>query len=165
MRQGVLIVSVIILVAALAMLNNGIHKVAPTDQEANTPPPTQKAASTVTTPLPPLAPEEAIGDPARAKYRITVGWRYDTVNQADPSQLIQSVDVARQFAKRSSSMVAMEIVDLDVPPANRSPAARAVKTLGITINGKPAPRLRSNPGEGTTNPDYINHLLPYLTHL
>ena len=113
-------------------------------QKPAAPPPSKPGTKTT------IPPEGTIGNPATAKYKITVGWEYDAANQAKPEALNQALGAVVQFVNAQKGAAAAEIVDLDVPAAERSPAARAVTNLGVAVNGKPVPGLTANPGEGGT---------------
>ena len=157
MRQIGLIVTVAALVAALAFLNIGIHKNARGEHDDQAQPPAQKQGPA---PRQALQPEETIGNMASAKYKITAGWVYDSLNQKDPTRLQDALSALRMFAQLNPRTVAAEIVNLDVPVPARSHAAKAVREVGIRLNGKPIQYLTHNPGEGTTLPSYIQHMLP-----
>ena len=170
MRQLGLIVGVLVLIGALVMLNNGIGKNAPPDPGDDAPPQTQ---SQTQKPSPSAAPpaskatvpasEEAEGNPATAKYQITVGWAYDAANQAHPAALAQALDAVRQFAQNHPRAVSVEMADVDVPLEQRSPAARTVAGQGVYVNGKPLPGLTDNPGEGQATPAHISEALEKAT--
>ena len=159
MRRVGLIAGVLVLVGALAFLNNGIRKNAPSEHDedqASAQPQHPQSAQAPATPPP---PEEIIGSPSAAKYKVTVGWVYDAATQANPAALAQTLDVARKFAMAHKNKVSLVTADLDVPPEERSPAARAVTQQGFTLNGKPLAGQTDNPGEGTIMPEEITYIL------
>ena len=155
MRQFSLIAGVLVLVVALVLLNKGIGRNAqPDDDDANqqthsqpqkpaAPPLSAQSAKTS------IPPEGTIGNPATAKYKITVGWEYDAANQAKPEALTEALAAVAKFVNAQQGTAAAEIADMDVPAAQRSPAAQAVTNLGIAVNGKPVPGLATNMGEGS----------------
>ena len=160
MRQVGLIAGVLLLIAALALLNNGIGKNAQPDDDDDS----GKQAQAKKAPPPPapasgaqdaIPPEQTVGNSTTAKYHVTVGWVYDAHNQAAPAALSHALDAVRQIALAHTNTVAAEIVNLDVPAEARSPAARAVGTLGVTVNGSPLNGMTDNPGEGKTTDSAI----------
>lgn len=163
-----LIVGLLVLIGALFVLNNGIHKNAQTDADeqqaaAAQEQQRQKAPAPVVKPKAAIAPpEEKIGNPAKAKYRITVGWTYDAANVAHPVILTQALDVVRNLAKAHPKTVSAVIADVDVPAKNRSPAARAVTGVGLAVNGKLLGTGTMPPGEEEASPDHYQMMLrPY----
>ncbi len=151
MNRVFALIGVGIAIAALAFLSQGIKKNAPTDEDLqkqaqaeqtaaqNAAPPaartTQPPASTVLTST--LPAEIADGNPASAKHHIQVGWVYDEANQANPNTLTVPLQAVRDFVQRSSGAVSSEIVNLDVPAEDRTPAAQSVSQMGIAVDGKP----------------------------
>lgn len=147
MNRWFLILGVGILIAALAFLNQGIKKAAPTDadlQQAQqqSQPPAPAAPPRPAAPLKPsaspaaLPAEETVGDPATATHHIRVGWVYDEANQAKPETLTGPLQAIRDYASHSGGTVSAEIVNLDVPAADRSPAARVVTAPGVVVDNK-----------------------------
>ncbi|MBV9850122.1 MAG: hypothetical protein JO250_10655, partial [Armatimonadetes bacterium] len=129
--------------------------------QASAQPQHPQSAQTAPSPAPATPPpsEEIIGSPSAAKYKITVGWVYDATTQANWAALTQTLDVARKFAMAHRGKVSLVIADLDVPPEERSPAARTVTEQGFTLNGKPLADLTDNPGEGNTPREQITYIL------
>lgn len=154
MNRLFLIAGVAILIAALAFLNQGIKKASPTDADlqqqaqeqqekaneahgktaADTKAPTGSQPSPMTEALP---AEETVGDPAKAAHHIQVGWVYDEENQASPQILAGPLQVIRDYVKNSKGTASAEIVNLDVPAEDRSPAAQTVADLGVSVDGNP----------------------------
>ena len=63
---------------------------------------------------------------------MQVGWSYDEANQANPAILNGPLQVVRDYAKKSGGSVSAEIVNLDIPVADRySCRLRAVTVPGI----------------------------------
>ncbi|MDQ2800221.1 MAG: hypothetical protein M3Y13_11335, partial [Armatimonadota bacterium] len=97
----------------------------------------QKAVTAQATPTGPetiLPPEETPGNPVTAKHHIEVGWIYDETNLKSPETLVVPLQTIRDFVKQQGGTVSAEIVDLDVPNEDRSPAARTVTDLGVRID-------------------------------
>ena len=109
MNRIFVIIGIIILGVALVYLNQGISKTAPTEEAAEQAQSAQekaageeqhKAMITKITPTGPDSvpkPEETVGDPAKAKHHIQVGWVYDETNLKDPEGLMVSMDLVEQF--------------------------------------------------------------------
>ncbi len=141
MNRSILIAGLIFLGAALVFFNQGIKKsaVSDHDEDAQTQQSQAQKPPTKTTPVAPnavLPPEDTVGDPATAKHHIEVGWVYDDENQSKPETLAVPIQAIRDYVGRSSGAVSAEIVNLDVPAADRSPAARAVTDLGVRVDGQ-----------------------------
>ena len=111
-----------------------------------------------------IPPEGTIGNPATAKYKITVGWDYDAANQAKPEALTQALGTVVKFVNAHNGSAAAEIVDLDIPSQQRSPEARTVTHLGVSVNGSQVPGLSDNPGEGNTTAANISGSLQSIVH-
>ena len=155
MNRLLVIVGVALMIVALAFLNQGIHKIAPTEaevdkqqqqlaqkqaeeaQKKNAPPDKPNAPGNPSAAYDALPSEETIGDPATAQHNIQVGWVYDEANQARPEILIEPLQIIRDYAKSSKGTISAEIVNLDVPAEDRSPAAQPVNDLGIAVDGNP----------------------------
>ena len=144
-----LIAGVGLLIAALVFLNQGIKKDSPTDedlqqqaQQAQTE--AQKARPNMPAPPKPgsaaaaLPADEAVGDPAKAQHHLLVGWSYDEANQANPDSLTGPLQAIRDYVRKSGGSVSAEIVNLDVPVADRTTTAKTVTAPGIMVDGKPA---------------------------
>ena len=136
----------VILIIALVFLNQGIKKSGLSDSDAAPPP---SASTTPVAPPPQSAPsgpsapaalpaEQTVGSPATAKHHILVGWSYNEINQQKPETLSGPISAIQAYAKQTGGSVSAEIVNVDVPPADRSPAAQAVPGDGVFIDGKPA---------------------------
>ena len=134
-----------LLVAALIFLNHSMSQNASPapgdddDQQAAQPVKAKPVVAPTVESLKgtPLPPEETVNDPSRAKFHIGVGWAYDAQNQSHTAAaLTQSLSTIRQFVQSSRGAASAEIVNIDVPSEDRSPAAQAVTDLGVTVNGK-----------------------------
>lgn len=65
-----------------------------------------------------------------------MGWIYDEANQKKPETLTVPLQAIRDYVQHSGGAMSAEIVDLDIPLEDRSPAAQAVTELGIQMNGQ-----------------------------
>jgi len=169
MNRLFLIVGVGIAIVALLLLNEGIKKAAPTDEDLQkqaqqesqkaAPPPAPKPSAPVKTATvtPNLPAEETVGDPATAKHHIQVGWVYDEANQANPQTLTLPLQAVRDYVQGSGGMSSAEIVNLDVPAEDRSPAAQGVMELGIIVDGKPV--ITDNLSSKPLRPQQITQML------
>lgn len=137
MKRAFVAVGVIVLAAALVFLNQGLKKSAQPDHDDDekAQQQAQKPSTAPGDPTAPIPPEETLGDPATAKHHIQVGWVYDEANQLKPETLSVSLQMVREYVKHSGN-VSAEIVDMDVPAEDRSPAAQTVTALGIIVDGK-----------------------------
>ena len=171
MNRLFLMIGVGIAIVALLFLSQGIKKASPTDEDLQKQ--AQEAAQKNAPPTPPSAPpakipsaadaqppEEALGDPATAKYHIFVGWVYDEANQAHPESLETPLQVVRGFVAKSQGKLSAEIVNLDVPVEDRSPAAQKVTELGVNIEGHKI--ITENPSSRPTNSATITGELSHL---
>lgn len=153
MKRSVLIVGALLLVGALAWVNQGLNKAAPGEHDEETSASQSSTKPAPSTPAPTsdvvLLPEVIVGDPATAKHKILVGWVYDETNQPNPEALSLALQQISGVAEHSAGTISAVIVDLDVPDEDRSPTARAVTELGVSIDGTVPPHLSGNPGEGT----------------
>lgn len=139
MKRGLLVVGLILLAVALVFLNQGLKKSAVPDRDEDEKAPeaqTQKLPSTPVDLKAALPPEETVGDPATAKHHIEVGWVYNAAYYQHSEALAVPIQAIRDFVKNNSGTVSAEIVDLDVPIEDRSPAARGVTALGIQVDGQ-----------------------------
>ncbi len=98
MNRLFLIAGLLILVAAMVFLSQGIKRNSPTDEDLqqqaqqaqqDAQKAQQKAAPASTAPVKPssasaLPAEETVGNPAGAKHHIQVGWVYDEADQNAP---------------------------------------------------------------------------------
>lgn len=147
MNRVLVIIGLVILAVGLVYLNQGITKTAPTEdaveqadrqQSQATADAQTKAMTEQITPKGPSSitpPEITIGDPAKAKHHIQVGWVYDEANLKSPEELAIPLQSIAEFVQNGKGKVSAEIVDLDVPSEDRSPAARSVTDLGIQVDG------------------------------
>jgi hypothetical protein len=165
MKKIGLVAVVLILIGVMVFLNRGISINNQTAQSA--PPATAPAKKpAVTTPdamTPPLPPVQIIGDPITAHNKITVGWEYDTVNQANHQALNNALQAVVEFAQHHKNTSAI-IADMDIPNKARALPARAVKGVGVSLNGKPLKGLQDNPGEGSTVAPAIGGALYTIIH-
>ncbi len=139
MKRWLVFAGIIVLAAALVFFNQGLKKSAAPDEDEQAPQTqTQKPAPAPATvdPNSVLPPEETAGNPATAKHHIEVGWVYDEGSQLKPETLNDSIQAVRDFVRQSAGVASAEIVDLDVPREDRSPAARTVTNLGIKMDGQ-----------------------------
>ena len=164
------VIIVAVLVFGLISLNSGMSKNAQpdhddenqqqsqTDTTKKTPPPPAAAAHMPQSTAPGstvVAPNEVVlGDPAKAKYKITAGWSYDSANQADSSKLASSIAALQNVAKSSNGQVSVQIVDVDLPADQRSSATQGIQDVGISVNGKPV--SADNLGEGGSAPEAVS---------
>lgn len=158
MNRWFVISGLVILVLALGLLTQGVRKAAPTEAQAqqdaqaaqqakakqNPPPlpnPPAPKASPAEAPAaasgaagPPA--EETVGDPVKARHHIEVGWIYEEGSAPNADKLNATLDEVRQLARKSGGSISAEIVDLDMPAEDRSPAAQGVTDLGVTVDGQ-----------------------------
>ena len=144
MNRLFVIAGLVILVVALVFLNQGIKKAGVSDDD-NAPPP---AAAKTTAAKPPTAPssaaaptalpaEQTVGNPATAKHHVLIGWSYNDTNQQKPQALTAPIQAVQNYVQQTGGRVSAEIVNTDVPAADRSPAARGVTGNGVFVDGKP----------------------------
>lgn len=172
MNRLFLIVGVCIAIIALMFLSQGIRKASPTDEDLQqqAQKDAQKTAPQAAPPAPkPTAPEkpsvvtltlpaeETVGIPAAAKHHILVGWVYDQDNQAKPEMLTVPLQAIRDYVQRSSGSSSAEIVNLDVPVEDRSPAAQTVTDLGVVEDGRAV--VTDNLSSEPTNPQQLARML------
>ncbi len=138
MKRLLIVVGLIVLAAALVFLNQGLKKSAVPDKDEDQQAQQSKAAapSVPTDSAAVLPPEETVGDPAAAKHHIEVGWVYNEANQQKPEALSTPLQAIRDYITHSGESVSAEIVDLDVPVEDRSPAAQSVTSLGVRMDGR-----------------------------
>lgn len=141
MNRLLIIAGLILLATALVFLNQGVRKSAVPDHDddekpAQTQSQAQKPPLTPADPEAVLPPEETVGNPATAKHHIAAGWVYDDENQQKPETLAVPIQAIRDYVNQSEGAVSAEIVDLDVPAEDRSPAAQGVMDLGIHVDGQ-----------------------------
>lgn len=138
MNRLLVIAGLIFLAAALVFLNQGVKKSAVSDHdEDEQAQKTQKPPSTPGDPAAVLPPEETVGDPATARHHIEAGWVYDEANQLKPETLTVPIQKIREYVSKSAGIASAEIVNLDVPVEDRTPAAQAVTALGVRVDGHP----------------------------
>ena len=171
MNRLFLMIGVGIAIVALLFLSQGIKKASPTDEDLQKL--AQEAAQKNAPPTPPAAPaakaplaagaqpsEESLGDSAKAKYHIAVGWVYDEANQAHPETLDAPLQVVRDYVAKSQGKISAEIVNIDVPTEDRSPAGQKVTGLGVYIDGRTV--ISDNPSSRPTNTAAITGQLSHL---
>ena len=141
-KRILLVVGVIFLGAILVFLNQGLKKSAAPDVDEDEQAQQSKAVA-VKTPPPPIDPktvlaaDETVGNPAKAIHRIQAGWVYDENNQKKPETLAIAIQRIHYYVEKSGGIASAEIVDLDVPAEDRTPAAQGVTKLGISVDGVP----------------------------
>jgi len=143
MNRLFVIAGLVILVIALVFLNQGINKFGQPDPDDAPPPPQAAAPSAKPAPATPvsatpsaLPAEQTVGNPAAAKHHITVGWAYTDKSQQNPAALSAPIQQLQEYAQKSNGAVSLEIVNTDVPAADRSAPARAVTGNGVFVDGK-----------------------------
>lgn len=170
MKRIAPIIGVVLLIIVLVLVNRGISKSAHPDDDDDAAPASQPAAPAKQTPPPApvagattdLPAETTVGDPSKAKYKITVGWVYDDANQANPQSLRDALQAVQQVVQSSGGTASAEIVDLDVPADDLSPLAGSVPGIGVALNGQPV--SAANPGEtGAAAPDLARMLQQRLS--
>jgi hypothetical protein len=148
MNRLFIIAGLIILVVALVFLGQGVknsglpdddddHQQAPPAQAAPAQAPAKQTPGASGAPSPPLPAEQTLGNPATAKHHITVGWVYTDANQHNPQSLTVPIQAVRDYVQKSGGTVSAQIVNVDVPAEDRSPAAKSVAGSGIYVDGKP----------------------------
>ena len=144
MNRLFVVAGLAILIVALVFLNKGINKAAVSDSD-NAPPPPPKSGPAVKVPAatpPPNTPaalpaEQTFGDPASAKHHVVIGWAYNEANQKNPAALTAPLQAVQSYVQKSGGTVSAEIVNTEVPPSDRSPAAKSVAGDGVFVDGKP----------------------------
>ena len=166
MKRLIPVLGVAILIVLLVFVNKGIsHTAHPDDDDddtaQSTPQKTPKPALATPAPgqSPEIAPEISVGDPTKAKHKITVGWIYDETNQPNPQALAAALQAVQQAAQASNGTLSAEIVDLDVPTSELSPLAPSVAGLGVAVDGV-AVGPSENPGAPGLTDDVIVKALP-----
>ena len=145
MNRFFVIAGLVILVVALVFLNQGIQKSGLPDSD-DAPPPAAAQTATPTAKAPAASPsaasaaalpaEQTVGNPATAKHHVFIGWSYTSSNQQKPQTLSAPLQAIQTYVQQNPGTAA-EIVNTDVPAADRSPAARAVAANGVVVDGKP----------------------------
>ena len=138
MNRLFVIAGLVILVVALVFLNQGIKKSGLPDNDDAPPPASAQTApppSKLPAPAGPAAlpAEQTVGNPATAKHHIVVGWSYNPTNQQKPETLNAPLQAIQSYVQKTGGSVSAEIVNVDVPASDRSPAAGN----GIIVDGKP----------------------------
>lgn len=146
MNRAFVIIGLVILAVGLVYLNQGISKNAPTEdaadqaQQKQAQVQAQAQAQAMAAQITPTGPsnipqsETTLGNAATAKHHIKVGWIYDEANLKNPEQLIVPLQTIAEFVKHENGKVSAEIVDLDVPREDRSPAAQSITDLGLQFD-------------------------------
>jgi len=175
MNRLFLMIGVGIAVVALLFLSQGIKKASPSDADLQKQ--AQEDAQKNAPPTPPAPPpsaaaklaadtgvqpsEETVGDPAAARHHISVGWVYDEANQAQPETLAAPIQAVRDIVTKSGGKLSAEIVNLDVPIEDRSPAAQKIVDLGVSVDSHEI--FADNPSSRPTNAARItSELAPLL---
>lgn len=158
MRRLFPILLIAVLVGALYMVNQGISKNATKDhdddddqkQEQKSDKPAPKPVGE--TGVHDLIPAEiTVGNPATAKYKVTFGWVYDENVVRDQAMVSQIMGSLQQWASAGGDKVYLEIVNLDMPAEDLSPAAAQVQGLGVTINGSSTVMVNGHPTDLSGN--------------
>lgn len=166
MNRLVLLLVGLALVVLLVFINQGMNRTAHREGE-EAPPPAKTAAEAAPTPAESsgpvdLPPEIIVNDPAKAKHKILLGWEYNAESQASPQKLSQAVQAIKSIAQNSGGRVSAVIVNVDVPPDERSVPARAISTSGIIFDGQPRSGIV---GEGDLSAESLRSFLePALSH-
>ena len=154
MNRLFLMVGLAIMIAALAFLNQGIKKASPTDkdleqQQQQAQQEAQKKAEEAQETggaccagpafrrhgcLAVRGNDRQSGDSA-ASHSSRLGVRRGKPSQ--PAILTGPLQVIRDYVNSSKGTVSAEIVNLDIPAEDRSPAAQPVADLGISVDGNP----------------------------
>ena len=160
MNRLFLMIGVGIAIVALLFLSQGIKKASPTDedlrkqaqeaaQKSTPPPPPPSAAAKLAVSSGIQSEEEYVGNAAIANHHMLVGWIYDEANLAHPETLTAPIQAVRDLVGKSGGKMSAEIVDLDVPIEDRSPAAQKVTDLGVNVDNHEV--LAENPSSHPTN--------------
>jgi len=147
----------IMLLFALAFVKHSLDKAAPGEHDEDETRAAQSSPAAAPSDPGGLLPEEFVGA-AGAQYKITVGWVYDEANQPNTRALQDALGAVRRRARNSNGAASAQIVNVDVPPEDRSQGARAVTDVGIFVNGASRPELTGNPGEGGLTADRVGHI-------
>lgn len=144
MNRLFVVAGLAILIVALVFLNQGIKKSGVPDGDDDAPPPQtaaksapQALAAKLPTGPAPLPAEQTLGNAAAAKHHVVIGWSYTEANQKNPASLNTPLQAVQAYVQQSDGAVSAEIVNTDVPPADRSPAAKTVTGNGVFVDGKP----------------------------
>ena len=155
-----------LLVFALIFVVHRLDNAAPADHDEDETPAAQAtspAAPTASTDSgEELPPEEMVGS-AGAKYKFTVGWYYDETNQSNTKPLLAALQAVKALIADSDGHASVEIVDVDVPPEDRSPNAQAVTEAGLGLNGVVKPAFAGNPGQGMLTAQDVSHIINLLS--
>lgn len=153
MNRVAAIIGILLLIVALVFLNRGISKTAPADHDHDEQAASQTSKKPAAAPANApgsvadvVPPEITVNDPAKAKTRVDIGWVYDPETLPDPAALASQLQQVQEYVGPSNGAMSLEVVNLDVPAEDLSPAAQAVTQLGITVNGKLV--LSGNPPAG-----------------
>ncbi len=146
MNRFLVIAGLVILGSVVVFLGRGVNQNAVPERGEDDPPPQSQTKTLPKTPLAPTAvptpaagpdpSEETVGDPATAKRHLLVGWVYDEANEVKPETLTVPLQAVRDYVRKSGGAASAEIVNLDVPKEDRSPAAQAVTDLGVSLDGQ-----------------------------
>lgn len=156
------------------VLNQGMKKNAVPDkdddddqqQQQSTDKPAPKAPASAGNVADPLPSEITVGNPAQAKYHVTLGWSYDENAVAHQEEANRTVAALQGWARAHGNAVSLEIVNLDVPAQELSPYAASVQSQGLAVNGNPTfsvngkqVQLSGNIGQGNMS---LPSIMPVL---
>jgi hypothetical protein len=139
MKRWLAIAGLVVLALALVFLNQGMKKAARPDRDEEEAPAQAQKAPIKTPPIDPngiLPAEETVGDIKTAHQHIQLGWVYTDNYTKHPENLKNAIQAVRDYVQYSNGSASAEIVDLDVPLEDRTPAAREVTDLGIQAAGQ-----------------------------
>ena len=139
MKRWLAIAGLVVLALALVFLNQGMKKAAAPDRDEDEAPAQAQKAPIKTPPIDPngiLPAEETVGDFKTSHQHIQLGWVYTDNYYKHPENLNNSIQAVRDYVQNSQGSASAEIVDLDVPLEDRSPAAREVTDVGIQVAGQ-----------------------------
>lgn len=168
MKRYLPLVFIAIIIVAITSLNNGIRKTAPKEHDDEETAQKQKDNKPAeAAPVTDLIPSELIiNDPEKAATKATIGWIYDPKTMADPMALRMIAGAIQAWTTSTHGKTSLVMVNLDVPKDQRSPAARNVDQLGLTIDGTSVITvdgktmdLSDNIGEGKCNVSSIMNAL------
>lgn len=163
MRRFFPVILIAILASAMFVLNQGMKKNAVPDHDDDDDQQQQQQATDKPAPKPvtgpnvsdPIPSEITVGNPASAKYRVTLGWTYDEGDAGRQEQAQQTIEAVRSWVTAHPD-ASLEVVNLDVPSQDLSPNAASVQSEGLAVNGNStfnidgkSVQLSSNLGEGT----------------
>jgi hypothetical protein len=160
MKRWLAIAGLVVLALTLVFLNQGMKKAAAPDKDEDEAPAQAQKAPIKTAPIDPngiLPAEETLGDIKTAHQHIQLGWVYTDNYYKYPENLNNAIQAVRDYVRNSNGRASAEIVDLDVPLEDRSPAAREVTDLGMQAAGQVL--YSQNPTDAPVNPQQVTNYL------